>query len=85
MEIRIRLPKVAAGAVSNLVGLLGLLGIVVAVGGLTGNAWWAVLTGGVFAVALAWIAQSQAEAGEKATPLTVAASSARPTPVAKAS
>lgn len=81
MEIRIRLPKVAAGAVSNLVGLLGLLGIVVAVGGLTGNVWWAVLTGGVFAVALAWIAQSQGEAGEKATPLTVAAAR----PVAKAS
>lgn len=76
MEIRIRLPKVAAGAVSNLVGLLGLLGIVVAVGGLTGNIWWAVLTGGVMAVGLAWIAQTQAEAGEKATPLTVAA--ARP-------
>ncbi|MGH3369602.1 MAG: hypothetical protein ACRDPR_06345 [Nocardioidaceae bacterium] len=85
MEINIRLPRVAPGAVSNLVGLLGLLGIVVAVGGLTGNVWWSVLTGGVFAVALAWIAQTQAEVAEQASPAKIAAVAARPTPVAKAS
>lgn len=85
MEINIRLPKVAAGAVSNLVGLLGLIGIVAAVGGLTGNVWWSVLTGGVFAVALAWIAQTQADAGEQASPAKIAAVAARPAPVAKAS
>lgn len=74
MEIRIRLPRIAAGALSNLVGLLGLLGIVVAVGGLTHSVWWAVLTGGVFSVTLAALAQAGAEsAPAKASPVAVAA------------
>lgn len=85
MEIRIRLPKIAPGAVSNLVGLLGLIAVVVAIGGLTGSIWWSVLTGGVFAVALACIAQTQAEAGEQAAPAKIAAVAAHPVPVAKAS
>lgn len=61
MEIRIRVPRLPAGSISNLVGLLGLLMVVSAVGGLTGNVWWSVLTGGVFAVALAALAQGAAE------------------------
>ena len=79
MEIRIRLPRIAAGALSNLVGLLGLLGIVVAVGGLTHSVWWAVLTGGVFAVGLAALAQAGAESAQvKASP-AVAVAAAKPT------
>jgi hypothetical protein len=92
VEIRIRVPRVPAGAVSNLLGLLGLVAMVVAVGGLTGNVWWAVLTGGAFAVGLAVLAQVGAEAGVQAAaaPSVVVAAgnepaAARPTPVAKAS
>lgn len=58
MEIRIRVPHIPSGAVSNILGLLGILAMVVGVGGLTGNVWWSVLTGGVFAVALAALAQA---------------------------
>ncbi len=60
MEIRVRLPRIPAGALSNLIGLLGLVAIVVAIGGLAG-VWWAVLGGGVFAVGLAALAQLGAE------------------------
>jgi hypothetical protein len=43
---------------SNLVGLLGLIGIVVAIGALT--SWpWALLAAGVFAVALSALASAQ--------------------------
>jgi hypothetical protein len=37
MEIRIAVPRLPQGLVANLVGLLGLLGIALAVGGLTGR------------------------------------------------
>ena len=61
MEIRIRLPRIAAGAVSNLVGLLGVVAVVVAIGGLTGTWWWSALAGGVACVGLATLAQLAAE------------------------
>lgn len=61
MEIRIPLPRIPAGLGANLVGLLGLAAIVVAIGMLAGVAW-AVLAGGVIAVGLAYVAQTQAAA-----------------------
>lgn len=76
MEIKIRLPRIPAGDLANIVGLAGLFAVVVAIGGLTGNWWWSVLSGGVFAVALAYVAQTHVEA-ERAV--------GRPTVVAEAS
>lgn len=66
MEIKIRLPRLPAGATANITGLLGLFAVVLAIGGLTRNWWWAVLTAGVFAVALAYVAQTYAAAAEGA-------------------
>jgi uncharacterized membrane protein YccC len=43
--------------ISNLFGLAGLAAIAVAVGALSGNWWWSAMAGGVFAVALAGVAQ----------------------------
>ena len=71
MRITITVPRIPAGAWSNIVGVLGLLAAVVAVGGLAGI-WWAVLAGGVVAVALSALAQAQDSA--KARPTVVAAS-----------
>jgi hypothetical protein len=65
MVIRIRLPRFSAGALSNLVGVLGLVAVALAVGGLTGNWWWSVLLGGVFAVGLAYTAAIGAESAEQ--------------------
>ena len=61
-EIRIPVPRLPRGLVANLVGLLGLVAVVLAVGGLTGNWWWSALTGGVVAVALSYVAQTHAAA-----------------------
>lgn len=60
-EIRIRLPRLPAGLIANLVGLFGLIAVAVAVGGLTGVWWWALLTGGVFAAGLSYVASTHAE------------------------
>ncbi|MEV0993428.1 hypothetical protein [Nonomuraea sp. NPDC050202] len=76
MELRIRLPRFSAGAVSNLAGVLGLVAIALAVGGLTGVWWWSLLLGGVFAVGLAYMAGMSAETSEqeeKGRPLPVRA------------
>lgn len=66
MIVSFRLPRISLGAVSNLVGLLGLVAIAVAIGGLTGNWWWSALTGGVFAVVLAVLAGMNAQAETEA-------------------
>lgn len=60
-EIRIPVPRVPAGLIGNLIGLLGLIAVAVAVGGLTGNWWWSILAGGAFAVALSYISSAHAE------------------------
>lgn len=70
MKITIHVPQVPAGVWSNLAGLAGLAAVVAAVGGLTGNWWWSVLTGGAAAVALAVLAQL---GDQQAEPRTAAA------------
>lgn len=77
MEIRIAVPRLPSGLAANLIGLLGLLGVVLAVGGLTGNWWWSVLTGGLISVGLSYVAQTHAAAEAepaKPRPLAVAKS-----------
>jgi hypothetical protein len=64
MIVSFRLPKVSLGGVSNLVGLLGLVAIAVAVGGLTGVWWWSVLVGGVEALGVAYLAGISAQASQ---------------------
>jgi hypothetical protein len=79
VEVRFRIPRLPAGALSNVVGLAGLLAIALAVGALAGSAWWSVLSGGVFAVALAALAQM----AEQPAAVPVAAT-AGPRPVPRA-
>ena len=62
MEITFRVPRIPAGAISNITGLLGLVAVAVAIGFLTGDWAWSLLAGGVFAVGLAVVAQAAAEA-----------------------
>lgn len=74
-EIRIPVPRLPRGLVANLVGLAGLIAVVLAVGGLTGNWWWSVLAAGAIAVGLSYVAQTHAAAEAKpvAPPRLVAA------------
>jgi len=58
IRIQFQPPRVPPGAVSNLVGLAGLVAVAVAVGGLLHDWWWSVLVGGAAAVTLAVLAQS---------------------------
>lgn len=71
MEIRIAVPRVPPGLPANLLGLAGLVAFALAVGGLTRSWWWSVLVGGVFAVGLSYVAQTQAAATAAADAPTV--------------
>jgi hypothetical protein len=62
VEIRIAVPRLPSGLAANLAGLAGLIAMVLAVGGLTGNWWWSLLAGGTVAFGLAFVAQLQAQA-----------------------
>ena len=62
--VTIRIPAMPRGTFSNLLGLVGLLTIVLAVGGLTGNWWWSGLVAGVVAVGLSYIAHMNAAQAE---------------------
>lgn len=75
-EIRIPVPRLPRGLGANLIGLAGLVAVVLAVGGLTGNGWWSVLLGGLVSVGLSYVAQTHAAAevpAEKPTLRPVAA------------
>lgn len=61
-EIRIPVPRLPHGLAANLLGLVGLVAVVLAVGGLTGNWWWSVLLGGLISVGLSYVAQTHAAA-----------------------
>lgn len=64
--LTIRVPVPSSMLVANLLGVLGLLCITLAVGGLTGNWWWSALAGGVVLVALSIVAATHV-AAEQAT------------------
>jgi hypothetical protein len=71
--VTVKIPAPPRGLLSNLLGLAGLVAVVAAVGGLTGNWWWSALAGGIAAVALSYIAHLNADsaesAGERTEPL----------------
>lgn len=80
MRISVTIPGVQASQmVSNVLGVAGLIGLTVAVGALAGTWWWSLLTGSLITIALAWVANTHAQAraaevgGEEAAqPLRVA-------------
>lgn len=79
MTIQITVPRLPAGASSNIVGLAGLLAVVLAVGGLVG-VWWAVLAAGIVTTTLAAFAQMSAEAGQQSQPAAPPKPYAMPSP-----
>lgn len=75
MYVRIPVPRISPGLLTNLLGVAGLLTIVFAVASLT--SWkWGLLTAGLFAVTLTVVAQLQESqptpAGATVTPIAEA-------------
>lgn len=62
----VRLPAISHDLVSNILGVLGLLGIVVAVGGLTGNWLWSLLTASLMLVAVSYTSYAAARPARSA-------------------
>jgi hypothetical protein len=63
-----RIPAPSSMLSINLLGAFGLLGLVVSIGGLSGNWWWSGLLGGAVCVALSVIAATHAGAAENEAP-----------------
>lgn len=78
MKVSITVPAPSSMLVSNLFGVLGLAAVVVGLGGLTGNWWVSVLTGGLAFLGMAYVGYAYAakEAGKAAS--AVAAASTAP-------
>lgn len=53
--VQLRIPRPSSMLVVNLLGTLGLLGLAIAVGGLTHNFWWSLLVASFEAVAVALV------------------------------
>lgn len=75
LTFKVPIPALGGVLAANLIGLLGLLAAVLAIGGLAG-AWWGLLAGGLVSVGLSYIAQTHA--------VTAAAPQAAPTPLRRA-
>lgn len=71
--VTIRIPAPPRGLLSNLLGVLGLVSVTLAVGGLTHNGWWSALLGGAFAVGLSYVAQLNAAARSAEVPVAAPA------------
>lgn len=52
ITLKVRIPAPASKLLINLLGVFGLLGVAIAVGGLTHNVWWALLAGSLELVAI---------------------------------
>jgi hypothetical protein len=73
------IPAPSTMLAANLLGTAGLVGVTVAVGGLTGSVWWSLLTGSVIAVVLAMIASTH-ETAQHPPPSVPAAAAGQPGP-----
>lgn len=63
----VKLPVPSSMLVINLLGVAALVGLAVAVGGLTGNWWWSLLVAsveGLFVACVATVNQVRADSGE---------------------
>jgi hypothetical protein len=65
MAVVISVPAPSRESTSNILGVLGLVGLVLAVGGLTGSPWWSLLVGSLLLLALSWVGHQQVTAAAK--------------------
>lgn len=66
VTLKLRVPAPTSMLLINLLGLLGLVGVAIAVGGLTHNAWWSLLVGAAEAILLSMVAAMNAEPAQSA-------------------
>lgn len=66
--VRIPVPRLDAGLISNLLGLAGLILLVLAPGALTGEWAWTLVTAGLAGVALSYLVSNQLTEQQPAKP-----------------
>jgi len=59
--VKIPVPRLDAGFLSNALGIIGLTLLIIAPGGITGNAWWSVIAGGIVGVLLSYLTALRTE------------------------
>ncbi|GLY55211.1 hypothetical protein [Lentzea sp. NBRC 102530] len=83
--VTLTVPAPSRELTSNLFGLVGVVGLVLAVGGLTGSWWWSLAVASLVCVGLSWLGHVKAQAAAKreaespaaAAPAPAAASTAQ--------
>lgn len=79
MKVSITVPAPSSMLVSNLLGVLGLAAVVVGLGGLTGNWWVSMLTGGLAFLSMAYVGYAVAtKAATQAAAQAAAAANTAP-------
>lgn len=78
-KVQLSIPVPSSMLVVNILGVLGLAGLTVSAGALSGNWWWSVLLGSVILIVLAVVASShlavaQVDERPAAAPIAVARS-----------
>ena len=61
ITLKLRVPAPSSMLLINLLGLFGLVGVAVAVGGLTHNGWWSLVVASVEAILMSVVAAMNAE------------------------
>lgn len=66
ITLKVRIPAPSSMLLANVLGVLALLGLAAAVGGLTHNAWWSLLVGSVegLSFAVMWTLRIDTEEDE---------------------
>lgn len=64
ITLKVRIPAPSSMLLANVLGVLALMGLAVAIGGITHNAWWTLLVASVEALTLAVVWSLRLDADE---------------------
>jgi hypothetical protein len=67
ITLKVRIPAPSSMLLANVLGVLALIGLAVAIGGITHNGWWALLAGSLeaFGLSAVWTVRIEGSEGSE--------------------